>query len=136
MNQAIDMASAPRAAVILFLAAAAVQISCHAANDRPGACKLSDIHVSVARTGRAVAGQPEYRVTIDNQCSCSQASVRVGCGGLSSTVAVDQSKIRPESGGNCLVNDGMPISKGSPVTFTYAWKTPQSFPVTLAVPHC
>ncbi|GJN25168.1 hypothetical protein PR202_gb12961 [Eleusine coracana subsp. coracana] len=129
----IDMA---KVAVVLFLTAAAL-VSCHAVTDRPGACKLSDIHVSVAPTGKTVAAQPQYLVTIDNQCNCSQISVRVGCpGGLSSAEPLDTSKIRPEQGGNCLVNDDMPISKGSPITFTYASKTPQSFPVTMAVPHC
>lgn len=130
------MARTLKVASILFFAAAAL-ICCHAVTDRPGACKPSDIHVSVVRTGKTVAGQPEYQVTIDNQCSCAQASVRVGCvGGLTSAEPVDTSKIRPESDGGCLVNDGMPIAKGSPVKFTYASKTQESFPVTMAVPHC
>lgn len=122
--------------VILIVAAAAVLVCCQADTDRPGACQLSDVIVTLVPTGRKVAGHPEYRVTFDNQCACAMASITVSCDGLRSAEPVDESKIRPEAGGLCLVNDGMPIAKGSPVTFTYAWKTPQSFPVTMAVPQC
>ncbi|GJN04412.1 hypothetical protein PR202_ga21959 [Eleusine coracana subsp. coracana] len=129
------MACTLKVTVVLFLAAATL-VSCHEVTDRPGACKLSDIHVSVVRTGKTVSGHPEYHVTIDNKCSCAQASVRVRCGGLPSAELVDESKIRAENGGVCIVNDGKPIARGSPVKFNYAWNTQQSFAPTMAVPHC
>ncbi|OEL32205.1 hypothetical protein BAE44_0006776 [Dichanthelium oligosanthes] len=130
----MEMACAAKATIIVFLAAV---ICCQADTDRPGACKLSDLHISVVKTGKVVSGQPEYQVTIDNQCWCAQASVRVSCaGGLRSAEPVDESKIRAEDGGVCLVNDGLPIPKGLPVVFTGAWNTAPNFAPTLAVPHC
>lgn len=128
------MACAAKVTTIILVLAAV--ICSQAATDRPGACKLSDLHVSVVKTGKVVKEQPEYRVTIDNQCSCAQMSVRVRCDGLPSIEAVDESKIRTEDGGVCLVNDGLPIAKGSPVVFTFASKTVPAFQPTLAVPHC
>lgn len=119
--------------IILFLAAV---ICCQAQKDRPGACSLSDLQVSVVKTGKVVEGQPEYRVTITNQCSCPQMSVRVRCDGLPSVEPVNEGMIRTEDGGLCLLNDGMPIPTGSPVVFTFAWKTAPDFQPTMAVPHC
>ncbi|XP_004980511.1 protein TAPETUM DETERMINANT 1 [Setaria italica] len=127
------MACATKATIILFLA---FVICCQADTDRPGACKLSDLHISVVKTGKEVQGQPEYQVTIDNQCSCAQAIVTVHCDGLPSVEPVDEGKIRTEDGGVCLVNDGLPIAKGSPVVFTFAGKTAPDFAPTMAVPHC
>uniref|UniRef100_A0A0D9WS65 LGC1 n=1 Tax=Leersia perrieri TaxID=77586 RepID=A0A0D9WS65_9ORYZ len=125
------------ATVLLFLAAAAAVImSCDAA---AGDCKLSDITVTTARTGKVVAGQPEYEVTMANGCDCPQNGVWVRCagGGVQSVEPVDESKIRAESGdGRCIVNDGMPVARGSPVTFTYAWSQQQDFPVDEATPRC
>ncbi|KAL6659880.1 hypothetical protein ACP70R_002709 [Stipagrostis hirtigluma subsp. patula] len=129
------MACTAKAAIILFLVAL---VGCRAVADRPGACKLSDIHVSATPTGKKVAGQPEFRVIFENHCSCPQASVRVSCPhGLRSIEPFDKSKLRMEAGWVCLVNDGLPIAKGSPVIFVYAWNSPQDFlPVLSAVPHC
>ncbi|XP_062182092.1 TPD1 protein homolog 1A-like [Phragmites australis] len=123
-----------------FLLVLAALICCHAltgnAQFTTAGCQLSDIHVSTVRTGNVVGGQPEYRVTIENRCSCPQNGVRVHCAGLPSTEPVDESKIRTEDGGVCLVNDGMNFSRGSPVTFTYAWKMPQEFKPAMAVSRC
>ncbi|XP_062182093.1 uncharacterized protein LOC133886393 [Phragmites australis] len=123
--------------VLLVLAAL---ICCHPrmgnAQITTAGCHLSDIHVSTVRTGKVVGGQPQYRVTIENRCSCPQNGVTVFCAGLPSTEPVDESKIRTEDGGVCLVNDGMKFSRGSPVTFTYAWKTPQEFKPAMAVSRC
>ncbi|KAL5200778.1 hypothetical protein ABZP36_021981 [Zizania latifolia] len=122
-----------KAAVFLFLAAVISSRGARAG----GGCQLSDIRVSVAETGKVVEGQPEYEVTVDNGCSCPQNGIRVSCpGGVQSVEPVDESKIRAEDGGLCLINDGMPVAKGSPVTFTYAWKEPQDFTVVQATPRC
>jgi hypothetical protein len=99
-------------------------------------CKLSDIHISLARTGKLVEGQSEYKVSIDNRCSCPQAGVKVRCFGLPSVAPVDESKIRRVGSQLCLVANGGAIAPGSPVTFTYAWKTPQDFTVVSAKPQC
>ncbi|KAF0895098.1 hypothetical protein E2562_006805 [Oryza meyeriana var. granulata] len=100
------------------------------------ACALSDIHVSVQRTGKLVEGQAEYQVTVDNACSCPQSGVTVRCLGLSTVEPVDKSKISVIDGQNCLVAGGAAIARGATVSFTYAWKTPQDFAVVSAKPQC
>ncbi|GJN32703.1 hypothetical protein PR202_gb21225 [Eleusine coracana subsp. coracana] len=130
------MACTAKVTIILFLCAAA-QAYCHAATDHPGTCNVSDIHVTEVPTGKVVGGQPEYRVTFDNQCSCPIAFIEVQCVPyLPSTEPVDQRKIRYVASGMCVLNDKLPLSRGSPVTFNYAWKTPPSFNVTSGVPQC
>ncbi|KAL5224542.1 hypothetical protein ABZP36_011181 [Zizania latifolia] len=58
---------------------------------------------------------PALRPTMHHQGELPPAACRA-------SRAADESKIRAEDGGLCLVNDGMPVAMGSPVTFTYAWK--------------
>ncbi|KAF8739386.1 hypothetical protein HU200_013871 [Digitaria exilis] len=87
-------------------------------------------------TGKVVEGQREYRVTIKNKCSCPQADVKVRCFGVNSVEPLDKSKIRPLDSDLCIITDGKPITKGTPVIFTYAFQTPQSFPVISAKPRC
>ncbi|KAL6653911.1 hypothetical protein ACP70R_007376 [Stipagrostis hirtigluma subsp. patula] len=133
------MACTAQATVLLALAVlvAGGHARTAAAQTWAAGCNLSDIHVSTERTGKAVAGQPEFRVTIENRCRCPQNGVRVRCAaGLPSAEPVDESKIRVEDGGVCLVNDGMMVSRGKPVVFAYAWKTPQEFKPTMAVSRC
>uniref|UniRef100_A0A0E0LDK5 Uncharacterized protein n=1 Tax=Oryza punctata TaxID=4537 RepID=A0A0E0LDK5_ORYPU len=144
------MACMANATVFFFLAAAAAAaaavISCHAARAgnaaataaAAGDCKLSDITVTAARTGKVVEGQPEYEMTVANGFACPQNGVRVSCpaGGVQSVEPVDESKIRADEAALCLVNDGMPVAEGSPVTFTYAWKRPQEFAAAQATPRC
>ncbi|CAO2148956.1 unnamed protein product [Urochloa humidicola] len=126
--------------ISFLLVLAAVIISSHAGTSNAmqygDACLLSDIHVSTAKTGKVVGGQPEYRVTIENTCECVQWTVCVACNGLNSTEPVDRAKIFYRDDGTCIVNAGNPISSGSPVVFTYAWSQPQAFTPTFAMTHC
>ncbi|XP_062182091.1 uncharacterized protein LOC133886391 [Phragmites australis] len=122
-------------ATVLLLVLAALAC-CHAGaagNGEQGGCQLSDIKVSQEKTRKVVEGQPEYRVTIENLCPCPQAYVNVHCNGLPSVEPIDSSKIKVEDE-LCMVASEM--FKGSPVTFTYAWKTPQDFAVVSAEPQC
>uniref|UniRef100_A0A0D9XSB7 Uncharacterized protein n=1 Tax=Leersia perrieri TaxID=77586 RepID=A0A0D9XSB7_9ORYZ len=116
----------------LFLAA----LLCHVHAGETTGCELSDIHVSVQKTGKLVEGQPEYRVTVDNTCPCPQSTVTVHCAGLSTVEPVDRSKISVIDNKNCIIAGGHGIFNGAPVTFTYAWKTPQDFAVVSARPQC
>ncbi|XP_062224575.1 TPD1 protein homolog 1-like [Phragmites australis] len=128
------MAYGAKATILLFLAAL---IGFHVqAGNAQGGCQLSDIVITQKNTGKVVEGQAQYRVTIENKCSCSQANVKVRCFGVHSVEPVDKSKIRPMDSELCIIVDGKPITKGSPVTFTYAAKTPQDFPVVNAKPQC
>lgn len=94
-------------------------------------CTGSDIAVNLVKTGSVVEGDPEYEVTVSNNCEkCTAVNVHVQCFGLNSVEPVNKTAIRPEAGTDrCIVNDGKPISQGSPVKFKYAWLTPQDFPV-------
>lgn len=143
------MACMANATVVFFFLAAAAVISCHAARAgnstataaAAGDCKLSDITVTAARTGKVVEGQPEYEMAVSNGCACPQNGVRVSCpggggGGVPNVEPVDESKIRADEAGLCLVNDGMPVAKGSPVTFVYAWKQPLEFAAAQATTRC
>lgn len=97
---------------------------------------MSDVIVTEQYTNRIVAGQPEYRVTVENNCSCPQGAVKVRCSGVASLEPVDHSRIRPLDSEFCIIADGEPISRGSPVTFTYAAQKAQDFPVVSAKPQC
>ncbi|KAL6653910.1 hypothetical protein ACP70R_002707 [Stipagrostis hirtigluma subsp. patula] len=125
------MACTYGAAALLVVAAV---MCCRAQGS--GVCQPSDIDISLRTTGKVVEGQPEYLVTIANRCRCPQLDVRVRCLRLPSVEKVDESKIRAVDDELCLVAGGGPVVRGSPVEFTYAWKTPQSFTFVSARPEC
>nr|CAB3446437.1 unnamed protein product [Digitaria exilis] len=128
------MGYAAKANILLFLAAI---IGFHVqTGDAANGCQLSDILILQENTGKVVEGQREYRVTIKKKCSCPQADVKVRCFGVNSVEPLDKSKIRPLDSDLCIITDGKPITKGTPVIFTYAFQTPQSFPVISAKPRC
>ncbi|TVU32531.1 hypothetical protein EJB05_24262 [Eragrostis curvula] len=128
------MAYMAKALILLILA---VLLRFHAeAGGAHGGCLLSDILVSQEATGKIVEGQREYRVTIENKCACPQADVKVRCNGVGTVEDIDTSKIRPVDREFCIISNGKPLIKGLPVIFTYAFQTPQSFPVVNATPRC
>ncbi|RRT53764.1 hypothetical protein B296_00049628, partial [Ensete ventricosum] len=96
----------------------------------------SDIRVEQRTTGASVEGQPEYQVTVSNTCDCPQSKVMLLCYGLNSVTDVDPRAIKPVDAKLCAVAGGRPLSKGTPVKFKYAWKTPQDFPVVSSEIHC
>jgi hypothetical protein len=51
--------------------------------------------------------------------------------------AVDPRAIRAVDGERCLLRGGRALPpRGGAVRFTYAWMTPQDFPLVSAHPHC
>ncbi|RRT64304.1 hypothetical protein B296_00030240 [Ensete ventricosum] len=96
---------------------------------RGASCRPSDITISQTRTGSIVEGKPEYEVMVSNNCKCLQSQVLLQCYGLSSVEPVNRHAIRPVDEERCIVGDGRPISRRTPVKFKYAWMTPQDFPV-------
>ncbi|XP_010929722.1 protein TAPETUM DETERMINANT 1-like [Elaeis guineensis] len=117
----------------IFLAILLLSITNGAYGESGG---VSYIHVSQARTGRSVEGQPEYEVTVSNKYFCAQSNVLVNCFGLNSVKPVDPRVIKPVDAKRCSINEGKPIPALSQVKFTYAWKTPQDFPVVSALEFC
>ncbi|XP_056691374.1 TPD1 protein homolog 1A-like [Spinacia oleracea] len=86
-------------------------------------CGVSDIKVTTERTRNIVEGQPEYAVTISNNCSCAQSGVYLRCLGFSTVLPVNP-KVMKVKGDSCLINNGRPIVKGKPVSFKYSFLTP------------
>ncbi|CAN6190496.1 unnamed protein product [Urochloa humidicola] len=129
----------PMATLILIVFALLCLASTGAIAKDTEPCQDTDLKISTAPTGKMVRGQPEYRVTVDNQCSCPVSDVVLSCpDGLSSTEPIDRTKIHvvDNRGMLCLVYNGWPIQKGSPVTFTYAWRGTLGFTMYNATPKC
>ncbi|XP_038896903.1 TPD1 protein homolog 1-like [Benincasa hispida] len=89
-------------------------------------CSMNDITISQSTTGKEVNGKQEWRATITNNCVCSQYSVKFDCNGFNSVEKVDES-ILMVAGSECLVNNGQPMFKSNPISFTYAWDNAFSF---------
>ncbi|TVU25350.1 hypothetical protein EJB05_27842 [Eragrostis curvula] len=127
------MTCIPKTVVLFFLAAMMNHALNGNAQGQQGACKLSDIMVNQEKTGKVVQDQPEYRVTIENLCTWPQHDVQLYCDRLPSVEPIDSRKIKVEDE---LCKVASALFKGSPVTFTYAWKTPQNFTVVSATASC
>ena len=134
----------PRAAAelprLLFLLALAAAAAAAATAGTPAAavgCRRGELVVRQRATGRTVEGKPEYVVEVRNACRCVQSRVVVRCYGLSSVEAVDPRAIRAVDGERCLLRGGRALApRGGAVRFTYAWMTPQDFPLVSSTPHC
>ncbi|KAJ1270702.1 hypothetical protein BS78_06G072000 [Paspalum vaginatum] len=102
-----------------------------------GGCRRGDLVVRQRATGRVVEGKPEYAVEVRNACRCAQSRVLLRCYGLSSVEAVDPRAIRAVDADRCLLRGGRALpARGGRVRFTYAWMTPQDFPLVSSQPHC
>ncbi|KAL6874373.1 hypothetical protein ACP4OV_013393 [Aristida adscensionis] len=127
----------PFCVLLLVLALAAAPSDAGAAPKAAAAgCRRSDVVVRQRATGRTVEGKPEYAVEVRNACRCAQSRVVVRCYGLSSVEAVDPRAIRAVDGERCLLRGGRAIPPARAVRFTYAWMTPQDFPLLSSRPHC
>ncbi|RDX72768.1 TPD1 protein-like 1, partial [Mucuna pruriens] len=82
-----------------------------------------------SKTGKLTRGKPEWKVSITNECRCSQSQVKLKCDGFQTNEAVDPS-ILTISDGICLLNKGTPISPSQNVQFFYAWDS--QFPFIIA----
>ncbi|CAN6234817.1 unnamed protein product [Urochloa humidicola] len=103
-----------------------------------GGCRRGDVVVRQRATGRTVEGKPEYAVEVRNACRCAQSRVVLRCYGLSTVEPVDPRAIRAVDAERCLLRGGraLPPRGRAAVRFTYAWMTPQDFPILSSQPHC
>lgn len=92
-------------------------------------CRRGDLVVRQRATGRVVEGKPEYAVEVRNACRCAQSRVLLRCYGLSSVGGRGPAR-HPRRGRPALP------PRGGAVRFTYAWMTPQDFPLLSSRPHC
>ncbi|CAL5027833.1 unnamed protein product [Urochloa decumbens] len=118
-------------------APAAAEGSAAAAAAKKGGCRRGDLVVRQRATGRTVEGKPEYAVEVRNACRCAQSRVVLRCYGLSTVEPVDPRAIRAVDAERCLLRGGRALpARGGAVRFTYAWMTPQDFPLLSSQPHC
>ncbi|GJN27815.1 hypothetical protein PR202_gb15867 [Eleusine coracana subsp. coracana] len=123
--------------LILFALVSGASAAAAAAAAATGKCRRGDLVVRQRATGRTVEGKPEYAVEVRNACRCAVSRVLLRCYGLSSVEAVDPRAIRAVDDERCLLRGGRPLApRGGAVRFTYAWMTPQDFPLLSSRSHC
>lgn len=82
-------------------------------------CTVSDLQIGAVRTGRQIAGQPEWKVTVVNTCNCPQKQVILSCGGFAPVNPVKPWLLRPQ-GNTCLLINGEVLLAGATAEFAYA----------------
>ncbi|KAJ4835930.1 hypothetical protein Tsubulata_039734 [Turnera subulata] len=88
-----------------------------------GACTLDNINIGTVRSGREIRGQPEWNVTVINNCPCPQSQIKLSCVGFQSATNVDPS-IFLKQDDLCLLINGNPLQPFASVSFSYAWDPP------------
>ncbi|KAL5203884.1 hypothetical protein ABZP36_008755 [Zizania latifolia] len=101
-------------------------------------CSLSDLVVTQTAVPGQVGGDPEYQVTVENRCICTQTDVKVSCAGFDSPLPVDPAVIRPDGDGSdlCTLNNGGAVTNDAKLSFTYAGKTEVSFAPVSSTVNC
>ncbi|KAM5564438.1 hypothetical protein ABKV19_018826 [Rosa sericea] len=89
-------------------------------------CNLNNLKITQSATGKSVQSRQEWKVTITNDCSCTQLNVKISSPGFQ-TVGPIASSILSKSGNDYLVNSGKPIYAYENFSFTYAWATQFTF---------
>ncbi|KAG2384292.1 uncharacterized protein HKW66_Vig0149440 [Vigna angularis] len=89
-------------------------------------CDLNNINIGTTRSGRIIAGKPEWNVVVKNNCNCTQTQVRLSCRGFQTTKSVSPS-ILSIQGNTCLLINGNPLKGFATVSFSYAWDPPTIF---------
>lgn len=82
-------------------------------------CSFGEIQIGTVRTWREIAGQPEWRVTVINTCTCLQKHVTLSCKGFSPVKPVQPWLLLPQ-GNTCLLIKGDALPAGATAQFTYA----------------
>lgn len=92
-----------------------------------GCCACLDkINILTARSGREIKGQPEWDVTVTNNCPCTQKLIKLTCQGFQTVEPVSPA-ILSKDGDTCLLINGKELPAGSSVYFSYAWDPPIIF---------
>ncbi|ESQ53968.1 hypothetical protein EUTSA_v10026845mg [Eutrema salsugineum] len=82
-------------------------------------CTFGDIQIGTVRTGREIAGQSEWKVTVINTCTCLQSQVTLSCQGFAPVKPVEPWLLHPQ-GNTCLLINGAALPAGATAQFTYA----------------
>nr|XP_011459159.1 PREDICTED: uncharacterized protein LOC105349891 [Fragaria vesca subsp. vesca] len=92
-------------------------------------CTLSNLKVTQSATGKVVHGQPEWKVTITNDCQCTQLYIKISSPGFQTVEPIAPS-ILNKSGDGYSLHSGYPIYGFKDFSFTYAWATKFTFTPT------
>ncbi|ESW17437.1 hypothetical protein PHAVU_007G239600 [Phaseolus vulgaris] len=99
-------------------------------------CSLNNINIGTSRSGREIGGQPEWNVSVINNCSCQQSEIKLSCKGFQSSESIDPSILSME-GDSCLLISGNPMKGFDTVNFSYAWDPPfLMFPSSSVIGPC
>ncbi|CAN8273271.1 unnamed protein product [Cochlearia groenlandica] len=83
-------------------------------------CTFDQIEIGTVRTGRVIAGQQEWHVTVYNTCDCLQKHVTLSCQGFAPVKPVKPWVLLLSRGGKtCLLIKGEALPAGSTAQFTY-----------------
>ncbi|XP_010437955.1 PREDICTED: uncharacterized protein LOC104721624 [Camelina sativa] len=82
-------------------------------------CTFGLIRIGTVRTGREIAGQPEWKVTVTNTCNCLQKQVTLSCEGFAPAKPVKPWLLKPQ-GNTCLLIIGAALPAGATAQFAYA----------------
>ncbi|XP_048601201.1 uncharacterized protein LOC125580574 [Brassica napus] len=107
----ITMAFAHKYFVMFLLLSIVTQGHCR--------CRSTDLQIGGVRTGRYIAAQPEWKVTVVNTCNCPQKQVILTCEGFAPVNPVKPWLLRPQ-GKACLLINGEVMPAGATVEFAYA----------------
>ncbi|CAN8326899.1 unnamed protein product [Cochlearia groenlandica] len=84
-------------------------------------CTFDDIQIGTVRTGREIAGQIEWKVTVVNTCAtCLQSHVTLTCQGFAPLKPVEPRLLQQPQGNTCLLINGADLPAGATAEFTYA----------------
>lgn len=81
-------------------------------------CRATNLQIGGVRTGREVAGQPEWKITVVNTCNCPQKQVLLTCRGFAPVNPVKPWLLRPQ-GNACLLINGEVLPAGATAEFAY-----------------
>ncbi|KAJ1257014.1 hypothetical protein BS78_K238700 [Paspalum vaginatum] len=89
-------------------------------------CSLSDLSVTQTTIPSKVDG---YMVTVENRCICTQANVKLSCGGFnSSAMGVDPDVLSVDGDGQlCTLNGGRPIGMGPEYAVKFSYSSGSQF---------
>ncbi|XP_010432773.1 PREDICTED: uncharacterized protein LOC104716977 [Camelina sativa] len=82
-------------------------------------CTFGMLRIGTVRTGREIAGQPEWKVTVTNTCTCLQKHVTLSCGGFAPAKPVKPWLLKPQ-GNTCLLIKGADLPASATAQFAYA----------------
>lgn len=85
-------------------------------------CDFNDIKFVQVLTGAKVQSKPEWKVTVTNDCICTQFNIQLSCSGFQTVEKIDPS-ILTIGKDTCLLLKNDRFFGFHNVSFNYAWDT-------------